>query len=368
MLLKKKDILVLSACAAGFLLLCIMVVFAVKAIDSSRSRTLQIPAIQHLNVPFKQPTASIQISSEFAADSVYSSSESFGANTASVQEVMITAEGANAELYAYCSQYFHASYGYQSLSPVLPMAIANVETPGRADFSVTWSALFPSRVVPVSEMGTFDVISVVSNPSYYAVLSKEYSTRDRGALQMSPTYGTGNAILNAKMSGTEKEKLSSLNISQYSIWVSGASDKPGDRFFLPDVLLRMSAAMQGQCDNIVKNRYIPDNDFQLLAMCAMGHQSSGVWGNTHNKKIGCWKSGTLAYEWSKIVGSQEMISALTEYAQSSQATYIDTATARRIVAAIGSYDTSLYATKDSVCYYPVKVLYSYIKLCMLYTQ
>ena len=366
----RRDIGVIAICLVVFIA---FIVFGCVLISNKENKDVELvfAPVEHLEVTFSQPYKGTYSFSEetFSAGTGYNTSSNFTASKASVREVMITASGANAELFNYSSSYFHVSYGYTSISPILPLAIANVETPGRADFDITWSALFPSKIVPVSEMNTFDVTSVVSNESYYNALSKEYSTRDRGCLQMSPTYGTSNKTLNQRMSGTEKDKLETVDTSNYSSWVKGASDLPGDRFYLPDVLLRMSAAMQVQCDNIAKNNYQPDNDFQLIAMLAMGHQSSGIWSfNNHSKSVGCWKSGDKALEWAKLVGSKEMVDVLTQYAEKSSATYIDTNTAKKLFSKISNVPTNTYATKDIVCYYPIKALYSYIKLCMLYTK
>ena len=130
----------------------------------------------------------------------------------------ITASGANADLFDYCDKYFHVYYGAVRLSPIFPMALANVETPGRADFTKTWSSLFPSAVADVSKMGTFCITDVVANSKTFYTLSTEYSTRDRGALQMSPTYGTNNSTVNSMMSGNEVDKLSKVNTTHCLSW------------------------------------------------------------------------------------------------------------------------------------------------------
>ena len=132
---------------------------------------------------------------------------------------------------------------------------------------------------------------------------------------MSPTYGTGVKEINEKMSGTEKEKLSAVDVSAYAGWASGASDKPGDRFCVSDVCLRLSGSMT-QCVNyITKNGYTPKTDMQLVAQCAMHHHSSGVWCySDKNKSVGKWISGEKAYEWSSVVSSDAMLKALSDYA------------------------------------------------------
>ena len=186
---------------------------------------------------------------------------------------------------------------------------------------------------------------------------------------MSPTYGTSNPSVNAMMSGTEKDKLAQIDTSSYSGWVSGASSYPGDRFYIPDICLRMTAAMQAQCSFIQSNGYHPESDLQLVAMLAMSHQQSAVWRNkNHNTKVGCWYSGDLAFNWAKTVSSDAVIAALTDYAYTTDACYIDTSTASKIFKNVSSEQWSSYATKEIVCTYPIKVLYAYIKLCQLYTQ
>lgn len=290
--------------------------------------------------------------------------------TAEVVEIPNTIiTGANGELYNIASDNFNVYYKDNRVSPLLIMSIANVETPGRADNSITWSALFPSRIVPVDKMSTFCVTDVISDPAIFKALSAEYSTRDRGALQMSPTYGTNNKAVNSTMSGTEKQKLSTVNTAGYESWVGGASDAPGDRFYLPDVCKRMQASMQGQIDNMLRNNYIPETDMQLIAQCAMGHHSSGVWYHKdRNKKVGCWHSGELAYAFSKKVGSQSFVNVLVEYANTHNDLYITSNVAKDLYITHYNESLSIYSTKDIVCTYPIKALYAYIKLCSLYSS
>lgn len=286
-----------------------------------------------------------------------------------VQTTTIHAEGANAILYEIADEYFQVYYGAYRISPIFPMAISNVETPDRADPTVSWCALFPTRYVSIEEVYTFDVTQVIRDQSMFKALGYDYSTRDRGSLQMSPTYGTSSDVCNSRMSGNEKDKLSTVSVSGYETWVAGASTSPGDRFYLPDVLLRMQAAMQFQVSNIMKNSYQPTSDLQLIAMLAMSHQSSGVWSNaSHKASCGCWKSSELCYEWSKVVTSQEVINALIEYAVTHDTTYIDSKTADKLLKSVIRISYDSYATKSIVCTYPIKCIYSYIKLCQLYTR
>lgn len=299
--------------------------------------------------------------------------ENFAAtdSASSFEQVKSTsATGYNKALYDIADKNFIVYYDKQRVNPIFPLALANVETPGRADHSITWSALFPSRIVPIDLLDTMDVTTVVSNPEYQRALSAECSTRDRGALQMSPTYGTGIKEINEKMSGTEKSKLSTVDTSSYKGWASGASDKPGDRFKVSDVCLRLSSSMIQGINNMVKNGYEPSTDMQLVVQCAMNHHNSGVWYfSNHDKKVGNWISGQKAYEWSQVVSSDAMLKALSDYAKEhADVLSIDGKTATAIYQSCNSEPMSSYAHNSLLCTYPIKVLYAYIKLCMLYTS
>lgn len=271
----------------------------------------------------------------------------------------------NVALYNMCDRYFNVYFGDTKLSPLVPLAIANVETPGRADHSVTWSALFPSGVVPIELLDTMDVTTVVSNPEYFAKLSKESSTRDRGALQMSPSYGTGNDQINALMSGSEKDKLSSVDCSSYAAWASGASSMSGDRFYLPDVLLRLSAAFTDASEDMARNNYLPESDVQAYVMCAMYHHRSGVWTNkAHGGKT--WNSSALAYEYSNLISTEEFLHLLEDYRDSHTDVYtIDNKVAMSLLKEVCP-DPYKYSSSNLVLGYPVKCLYAYVKLAKLY--
>lgn len=371
----RRTVIICAICA-GIIFLCIVCTgTTLSVINHNHTYT----TIEVLDVKQTTPrTSHVMSEEEFelisSEDSVhFETYEQYVASAAStqfeVQSLQVTADETNMKLYQLADNYFQVYYSQQRVSPIFIMAISNVETPGRADNNLTWSALFPSRIVPVELIDTFCVTDVISNDSWYKALSSEYSTRDRGALQMSPTYGTSNPSINAMMSGTEKDKLEQIDTSSYSGWVSGASSCPGDRFYIPDICMRMTAAMQAQCSFIQSNGYHPESDLQLVAMLAMSHQQSAVWGNkNHNAKVGCWYSGDLAFNWAKTVSSDAVIAALTDYAYTTDACYIDTSTASKIFKNVSSEQWSSYATKEIVCTYPIKVLYAYIKLCQLYTQ
>lgn len=283
----------------------------------------------------------------------------------------ITATGANAKLYNYCNAYFKCYYNGNRISPIFPMAIANVETDGRADHSKTWSSLFPSAIVDVSLIDTFNVTDVLSDEKIFKALTSDYSTRDRGALQMSPTYGAGDASVNKQMSGSEVSKLKSVDTSAYSAWCSGAASQAGDRFYIPDMLLRMQAAMNYNLSQFKSKGYEPHSDFQMLAMLSIGHNSgSGVFSQSNpNKHVGNWISANKCYEWCSICSSDKFIEMLRSYYAYSGAITIDSKTTERL---LNKFNSTLsyreYTTSRINAYYPIEFLYTYIALCDLYTR
>ncbi len=374
--LKKIVILVGCLLMCGiFILLPIFIIY-----KNINKQPIVVEALETVPVNFSTPTSgrllteekfnTLQSAGLMQQFETYESYQASGTgSTMSISTSDITADGVNREIYDIVDANFNVYYGEMRISPILPMAISNVETPGRADRSVTWSAIFPSAIVPIEYLNTFQVTDVISNQEWYSKLSAEYSTRDRGCLQMSPSYGTNNKTLNSMMSGTEKDKLSTVDTANYAVWVAGASDKAGDRFYLPDVCLRMTAAFQTQTLNMQKNNYLPKTDMQLIAMLAVSHQSSGVWHNcNHNAAVGKWKSGQACYDWCALISQQNVIDKLTDLAMSSDACFIDTSTANSICSELGINNYSDFSTKSIVCTYPIKVLYAYIKLCMLYTR
>lgn len=306
-----------------------------------------------------------------SASFVESSASFTQETTISEYNPSITATGANAKLYNYCDKYFQCFYGDKRISPIFPLAIANVETGGRADHNLTWSSLFPSAIVDISLIDTFDVTTVLTDDTIFKKLTSDYSTRDRGALQMSPTYGTGTASINKHMSGTEVDKLKKVDTSKYATWCSGASSCAGDRFYIPDMLLRLQAAMNYNLQQFVTKGYNPTNTYHMLAMMSVGHNSgSGVFSQQNpNRKVGNWKSASACYDWCSIVSDAAMISILTDYYNYSGSITIDTNIAEKL---LHKFDNSIsytsYTTSKTNAYYPIKFLYTYIALSNLYTR
>lgn len=370
----RKDIILAITCGClAFTILLITMYIITREPNNSLVIKLEVDDIKqvlnHTSTDYKMSSNDFELFNLSTMVSTFDTYTQYKAgSSASFTTSKVTASGANKKLYEIADEYFMCYYGSSRVSPILPMAISNVETPGRADPNLTWCALIPSRYVSVDDALTFDVTSVLKDENVFKALSSEYSTRDRGCLQMSPTYGTGNSYFNSMMSGTEVDKLKNVS-STHESWISGASNSPGDRFYLPDVLLRQSAAMQCQVDYIVKNNYTPNSDAMLIAMLACGHHNSGIWSfNSREQKVGVWNSSGKAYEWCTLLSDPEFVQILTSYAKSHPATYIDSKTAQQLWNNYSDADASSYTTNTIVCWYPIKVLYAYIKLTMLYTN
>ena len=276
---------------------------------------------------------------------------------------------ANQALFDLSDQYYQVYWGSQRISPIYPLAVANVETGLRADHDITWSALFPSKYVPIEQLYTMDVTTVISDDSIYKALSKESSTRDRGALQMSPTYGTSSDYYNNQMSGTERAKLGAIEHSNYNTWVSGASELPGDRFYIPDVLLRLASANTDAIQRITQNEYKPRDDMMLIAMLSMYHHRSAIW-SKQDRSTSCaeWKSRSLAYEYATLCSSADMIDAMKSHAMTHEDDFwISNDVSVEMFESTTGRKMSEFASKQLVCLYPIKVLYSYVKLSIMYS-
>lgn len=283
--------------------------------------------------------------------------------------LMVSADEINMKIYNYCDQYFNLYWGNERISPLFPMALSNIETQGRADFDITFCALFPSKYVSIDQIDTFDVTSVFQSDRVFIALTSEYSSRDRGCLQMNPGYGCNNAYLNALMSGTEKDKLSDIDIKGHSGWASGASSQPGDRFYLPDVLMRLQAAMEENIQYYLTRDYVPETEMQLIAMMAISHNSGcNVFSyKNHNKKTGSWYSGQQAFDYCLNIGSPEFVSRIEELANQKDDMYISYKDALKLYQDFYGVSPTEYCSSKVNAGYPIMCIYSYLKLIQAYT-
>lgn len=232
----------------------------------------------------------------------------------------------NSKLFDVCSKYYMCTYGDKQAPSLIPMAIANVETPNRADQRTSYSALLPTKYIDVETPDAVDTMScltVLENQDTFKSLASDHWTRDRGALQMNPNYGVGNTLYDSLMGPSEATILANVgsidrNMSMYSAyeprnkrtidvdtWLSNSSKQPGDRFNVRDSVLRLASASQDALDSYT-SQYTIHNDMEVVALIAQHHGSSSIWDRSRaQKKSGNWRSGTVAHSYTLAVSSEE---------------------------------------------------------------
>ena len=312
----------------------------------------------------------------------------------------------NTKLFDMCNKYFLASYGGQQVSPIVPMAISNLETPGRADQSVTYCSLFPSKLVSISsadQISNMSCLAVLESPQLFSLLASDHWTRDRGALQMNPNYGTEYESFNSLMGPSEAEILSNIkgtgiDLSTYVAyeprnnrnitgeeWISQVSTAPGDRFSVKDSLLRLASAAQSAIDQY-SDQYQIENDYEMMALIAMSHNAGSVWNRSYyGSKVGNWRTGAIAHKYCKQITSDEFIRILKNYCDEKLKTAretgkpvpltLDRKDARALFdrgfaeGIFDDYRTYVYEGRYyEVTYcYPIQALYNYMMLGMVYS-
>lgn len=232
----------------------------------------------------------------------------------------------NTALFDMCNKFYLTSWNGKQLSPIIPMAIANIETGSRADQSITYSSLFPSGCVSIKSADAIvnmSCLAVLENSTVFNQLASDHWTRDRGPLQMNPEYGTGLDSFNSLMGPPETEILS--NISGAGIdftgyqayeprnsrnigvkeWLDELSSYPGDRHNVKDAILRFASASQEAIDAYNSLYEIRDN-LEAVAVVAMHHNAGSVWNSgLLTKKVGNWRSGQSAYAYCSAISSDK---------------------------------------------------------------
>jgi hypothetical protein len=313
----------------------------------------------------------------------------------------------NTKLFDMCNRYFLTTYAGQQLSPLVPMAISNIETPSRADNRITYCSLFPSKLIPIKSadaISNMSCLAVLETPELFSKLASDHWTRDRGALQMNPTYGTEYASFNSLMGPSEAEILSNIrnvgiDFSDYVAyeprnnrniiaddWLAEISSAPGDRFSVKDSVLRLAASAQGAVDQY-SGQHVIENDMELMCLISMAHNAGSVWNPAYaNQKIGNWRTGSVAYSYCKSLTSPEFTQLLKTYcvnkledARNRGAVppmTLDRAYAKELFEAarkdgiVNDYRTYVYDTARyyEVTYcYPIQALYAYTMLGLVYS-
>lgn len=312
----------------------------------------------------------------------------------------------NSKLFEICNKYYLATYAGKQLSPLIPMAIANIETPGRADNTITYSSLFPSKCVTVTSaesINNMSCLAVIESPEAFSALASDNWTRDRGALQMNPSYGIEYEAFNLLMGPSESEILANISglgvdFSAYTAkqprynntigideWLAMASSYPGDRYNVKDSVLRLAAASQSAVKDFTANYEIV-NDAQEMCLVAMHHNSGSVWNPLYvSKKVGNWRSGAVAYRYCCAVSSVEFmakikalcIERLTEARNSGKTPpmTLERKDAKKLFdeafkeGIVDDYNTYVYTGRyyEVTYLYPIQALYAYTMLGLVYS-
>lgn len=173
------------------------------------------------------------------------------------------------------------------LSPLLPLAEANQEG-GRVNTNLTFSALASSYVFDlqsVEELANLNVTDCLRSADTWRAMSREYYTRDRGALQCNPNYGS-----NSELYGPSEAELLAAYVAEHGIpdygtqsdncgntytvaqWIAYARTKYGDRFN-PKSMVMMFADEKRNVEIPGILRYFPDvvNEWQVYCIMAYCH-------------------------------------------------------------------------------------------------
>lgn len=302
----------------------------------------------------------------------------------------------NLELYSLCEQYFTV----EDLSPLYVMCIANNESAIRADKNITFSSLYPSKIVPISsveDIRNFSSLAVLKDSYTFEHLAADWWTRDRGPVQMMSSYGIHNDYFYTLMGDSEQSLLKSIdkthNYSAYttkegiinsSYWIEQASFEKGDRHNIKDVCLRM-ASEATYALNLMRQTYSVSNSRLAMIMLSMHHGAGSLWSPTYkNSEIGYWKSGNIAYGYARSLAREDVYSIIYNKAKTDILNArvnstnpdigISTAQAEILynqlkdngyISDINTYTVAGEYRLDYIVY-PIKMLYNFAQLQILY--
>lgn len=313
----------------------------------------------------------------------------------------------NTKIYDIVESYFLTAYNGKQLSPFIPMAIANVETPDRVNTKINYSALLPSKYINVVSSDAVDTMSslaLLDSPETFKALASDHWSRDRGPLQQMDMAGTMYEAYNSLMGPSEQSLLRNytgmdkdfLAYQAYEPrtgrtlsvkdWVAEASSMPGDRHNIRDAVLRASAEFQQAIDQY-SSQYEIENEYQALVVCSMYHAESSIWNPAYaHRPVGVWLNGGESAH-SLLVGvtNSDFIKIIEDFVDQKIKDYRNGGELRIYCEREWSnnlyqlgvdkgyfYDYPLYVNTSSQYFYvkyqyPIQALYAYIMLNKLYT-
>lgn len=313
----------------------------------------------------------------------------------------------NTKIYDVVESYFLTAYNGKQLSPFIPMAIANVETPDRVNTKINYSALLPSKYINVVSSDAVDTMSslaLLDSPETFKALASDHWSRDRGPLQQMDMAGTMYEAYNSLMGPSEQSLLRNYtgmdkDFSAYQAyeprigrtlsvkdWVAEASSMPGDRHNIRDAVLRASAEFQQAIDQY-SSQYEIENEYQALVVCSMYHAESSIWNPAYaHRPVGVWLNGGESAH-SLLVGvtNSDFIKIIEDFVDQKIKDYRNGGELRiycerewaNNLYQLGVdkgyfYDYTLYVNTSAPYFYvkyqyPIQALYAYIMLNKLYT-
>lgn len=312
----------------------------------------------------------------------------------------------NSALYDLCNKYFLASYHGIQLSPLLPMAVANVETPERANNRITYSSLFPSGVVSVTSpdaIVNMSCVAVLEDEQMFNAMASDYTTLKRGPLQLSDSYGTSHSAYNSLMgpseasiltnvagvgidySGYQAYEASTLHILTVNDWLARVSANPGDRYNTRDSVLRFASVSQDSVNKYVE-QYDIRNDMELVSLVAIGHNTEGVWdASMASKGVGSWRSGVNASNFVKDISGNDFVAKVRDLQtqnlqmareenrkipmginKSEVRELYNEAVSQGILSEVQTYTYGGSSGEDTT-FFPIQVMYSYLMLAAVYS-
>lgn len=313
----------------------------------------------------------------------------------------------NLYLYDVCQTYLSDfKCGDISLSPLLPLAEANNEG-GRVDTSETFSGMAPTAVYDFSSVGElrdFNVTRVLDSEATWLAMTTEYSTRDRGALQCNPGYGSDDVEY-----GTSEYELLTAYITDHpevlnyssnkdtcgvtfnvSKWINSSRTKLGDRFHVESIIRLFAAEKQSETAAILAKFGTVESEYQVYAIMAYLHWMSGFLGLDASRPYAGFQTIGRAYEYCAFLGTDGAVSTIRDKcmqdilearsAGKNPPSYIGTTTATQLFETFvqrglcKEWDYyfrhtpwSPYDQGVTACTYAIQIIYSVIQMELLYS-
>ena len=253
----------------------------------------------------------------------------------------------NLDLLDCCYAYFDVYVGDNKLSPLLPLALSNVEHPDWADPNVTFSSLFPSSCVDCL-IKDYSVLTLFSSKEAYDMLAVE---GPRGSLSMSTGIGAVglnlpselDIIHNAYPNGGYPKWVEEW-------WLRGVSKESGDRFSVEGSVSRLSNFCN-QASTISLKDYEVTSEVQAIALLSMLLADPQV-------------NIDLAMQYASDLTSVSSLAVIRRHANS---TYPETSITEDVAIQLYEEIGASSSLPEGVRIYPIRILYAYLQVGYFYS-